>query len=125
MRDKTNLRQLFRLIYHAEGVITCVSLPMHIAAAFAKPCVVIAGGREGARWEMYQNHRYLAINGCCPDAKWDGCWKSKMAECKNLIDDIPFCMKLIRPIDIVRAVELYYLGGILKNDKIEKIKGGV
>jgi len=121
MCGKTNLRQLFRLIYHAEGVISCVSLPMHIAAAFSKPCVVIAGGREGVRWEMYPNHRYLHVTGCCPNAMWDGCWKSKKKECPHQIDDIPLCMRLITPEKIVDAVELYYKGGILKNEKIKSI----
>jgi ADP-heptose:LPS heptosyltransferase len=43
---KTSLRDLMRLIYHAEGVICPITCIMHIAAAFNKPCVVVAGGRE-------------------------------------------------------------------------------
>lgn len=50
------VRDFFRLIYHADGVICGVTGAMHIAAAFEKPCVVIAGGREPPWWEGYSNH---------------------------------------------------------------------
>jgi len=51
---KTDLRQLIRLVYHAEGVLCPVTLAMHLAAAVPtrrgrppmRPCVVVAGGRE-------------------------------------------------------------------------------
>jgi ADP-heptose:LPS heptosyltransferase/ubiquinone/menaquinone biosynthesis C-methylase UbiE len=114
MRGKTDIRELFRTIYHAEGVLSCVSFPMHIAAALEKPCVVVAGGREGTRWELYPSHRFLYTNGITDCALYDGCWKSKTEECKNLVETVPLCMELIRPEDIVRAMELYYLGGVLK-----------
>jgi hypothetical protein len=117
MRGKTDLRKLFRLSYHAEGSVNCVSLQMVIMSAFEKPCVVVAGGREGVRWQIYPDHRYLYTNGALDCARYDGCWKSKRKECVNLVDDIPLCMKLIRPEDVVRAVELYYDGGRLKREK--------
>ncbi len=116
-----NMRQLFRLIFHAEGVITCISLAHHIAAAMQKSCVSVAGGREPVRWEMYPSNRYLAINGCCPAGIWDGCWRSKKENCPHLIEGIPLCMKLIRPEDVARSVELFYLGGVLQSDKIKSL----
>lgn len=120
MRGKTNLRELFRLIYKAEGVLTCVSLPMHAAAALEKPCVVVAGGRESTRWELYPNHRFLYTNGALDCCLHDGCWKSKLDECFHVVDynRAPLCMELIRPEDIVRAMELYYLGGVLKMEEM-------
>lgn len=116
MIGKTDgVRHLFRLIYWAEGVITCVSFPMHIAAALSKPCVVIAGGREGPRWEYYPSHRYIAINGCCPSAMWDGCWRSKSQDCPHLdTQQVPLCMNLIKPYMVADAVKMYYEGGILE-----------
>ena len=33
LRGKTSLRDLLRLVYHTEGIISPVSLPMHLAAA--------------------------------------------------------------------------------------------
>lgn len=117
MVGQTDIRELFRLIYHAEGLLTCVSLPMHVAAAFRKPCVVVAGAREGTRWELYPNHQFLYVNGCLPCATYDGCWKSKQADCTNKKDDIPVCMTLIRPEDVAWAIERYYAGGILIRDE--------
>lgn len=116
-----NLRDLFQLIHYAEGVITCVSLPMHVAAAFKKPCVVVAGAREGTRWELYPNHRFIYVNGCLPCADYDGCWRSKAEECSNKKDGVPKCMLLIKPWEVASGVEKYYQGGILKYDIKEPV----
>jgi ADP-heptose:LPS heptosyltransferase/SAM-dependent methyltransferase len=131
MIGETNIRELFRLIYHAEGVITCVSFPMHVAAAFSKPCVVIAGAREGTRWELYPNHQFLYVNGCLPCAPYDGCWRPRnengvKVDCNNRVAGIPKCMTLILPSDIVRSVMLYYFGGLLEAPPkaLSKIEGG-
>jgi len=113
MVGETTPRELMRVIYHAEGVVTCVSFPMHIASAFTKPCVVVAGAREGTRWELYPNHQFLYVNGCLPCASYDGCWRSKSNECDNKVNDVSRCMTLIRPSDVARAVERYYEGEIL------------
>jgi len=51
--DGTKVRELFSLVYHAHGCISLVSSLMHVAAAFDKPCVVIAGGREPTTFERY------------------------------------------------------------------------
>jgi len=113
MVGKTDDRKLYRIINGALGVLTCVSYPMHIAAAFSKPCVVVAGGREGTRWELYPNQQFLYVNGCLPCAPYDGCWKSKFEDCTNKVDNIAKCMTMITPHDIVRSIERYYQGGIL------------
>jgi hypothetical protein len=89
-----NERDLFSLIAHADGVVCGVSAAMHIAAAFEKPCVVLAGGREAPWWEHYTDryngfgpqakmrmeHKFLHTVGelaCCRDSKQSprGCWK--------------------------------------------------
>ena len=113
MVGKTNLRELIRTIYFSEGVISCVSLPMHIAAAFRKPAVIVAGAREGTRWELYPNQQFLYVNGCLPCATYDGCWKSKTKDCKNQVDTVPKCMMLIKPQHVVDSVKRYYEGGML------------
>jgi ADP-heptose:LPS heptosyltransferase len=56
----TNIRELFQLIYHSKGVVSLISAPMHIAGAFNKPCVVIAGGREPRTFEAYENHQFIS-----------------------------------------------------------------
>ena len=85
LRGRTSLRQLVRLMYHAQGAISAVSLLMHLAAAVEvkpgmpknRPCVVIAGGREPAHWEAYTHHQYISNNGALPCCKNGGCWKSR------------------------------------------------
>jgi ADP-heptose:LPS heptosyltransferase len=83
---RTDLRQMVRLMYHANGVICPVTMHMHLAAAVEtklgrprnRACVVVAGGREPSQWEAYPHHQYLHTNGalfCCDDG---GCWKSRI-----------------------------------------------
>lgn len=131
LRGKTTLRQLIRLTHHADGVLTGVSLPMHLAAAVPRqahvaglrPCVVVAGGREPAHWEQYPGHQYLHTIGalsCCAD---NGCWRSRVVPLgdgddkdRSLCDQPqaghPRCMWLITPADVVRAIERYLHGGV-------------
>lgn len=129
LRGKTGHRELYRTIFHADGVLTCVSYPMHIAAAFGKPCVVVAGGRESTRWELYPNHRFLYTNGALPCCAYDGCWKSKIEECaapvpagettpgkggEVSVGMVPKCMTLIKPETVADAIMMYYAGGMLE-----------
>ncbi len=85
LRGKTDLRQVVRLMYHAQGVLCPVTMLMHLAAAVpTKPsralnraCVVVAGGREPMQWEAYPHHQYIHTNGalmCCDNG---GCWKAR------------------------------------------------
>lgn len=110
---KTDLRQLIRLYWHAQGGLGVVSLPMVIMAAYQKPYVCVAGGREGVRWHIYPNHRFLSVNGCLPCCAWDGCWKGKTRDCANMAGGEPKCMGLISPEEVACAVLKYYKGGIL------------
>jgi len=99
---KTRLRDLLCLVYHAEGVICPVTCTMHMAAAFNKPCVVVAGGREAWWWEAYTratwatnilknpvpkdfvDHTFIhTIGGTLDCCKRQGCWRSGVGERKN------------------------------------------
>ncbi|MBF0197331.1 MAG: ADP-heptose--LPS heptosyltransferase [Planctomycetes bacterium] len=131
---KTDLRQLIRLHYHSQGVLTPVSFPMHLAAAVEcknglknRPCVVVAGGREPSQWEAYPHHQYIHMNGalsCCDNG---GCWKSRVVPlgdgdckdnleqlCENVVGGIAKCMDLIEPVDVIRRIELYFKGGVVQ-----------
>jgi ADP-heptose:LPS heptosyltransferase len=110
---QTNLREMIRLAYWSSGSLGPISFQMHLSAALNQAAVVLAGGKEPVRWEMYPMHRYLAVNGCMKCASGDGCWKSELKDCKNRVGGHPRCFSLTRPEDVARAVELYYLGGIL------------
>lgn len=94
---QTNLRDALWLVQHCEGIICPITFFMHLAGAFDKPCVCVAGGREHWWWEAYVNvsgvdnfgpycqpvkvpHRYLHTQGmldCCRDR---GCWKNKVKQ---------------------------------------------
>lgn len=110
---KTDLRQLIRLAYWADGSVGPISLHMVLMAAFQKPCVVIAGGKEPIRWQHIPNHQYLAVNGCLPCCKYDGCWKSAYKDCQARVRGVPKCFAMIRPEDVIQAVDRYYVGGVL------------
>jgi len=141
--NKTNLRDLLWLIYHADGVICHVTCMMHMAAALHRPCVVIAGGREHWWWEYYGNaaekhfgpyaaeqpvpHRFLHTIGKLPCCKDKACWQNKVSSiekdkhrqyCKKPVDDghgqlYPKCMDLIQTEHVVEAVMSYYKDGTL------------
>jgi len=134
LRGKTDMRQLIRLVYHSDGVISPVSLMMHLAAAVEtkkgmpknRPCVVIAGGREPSQWEAYPHHQFLHTNGalrCCDNG---GCWKARTVPlgdgdekdkpenlCVDVVGNLPRCMDMITADDVIRRVEMYYNGGSL------------
>ncbi len=126
LRGKTDHRQLIRLVYHAAGVLTGVSYPMHLAAAVPcppwlsglRPCGVVAGGREPAHWEQYPGHRYLDTIGALTCCSGGACWKSRVVAlgdgdrqdqslCEQPLAGYPRCMWLIRPDDVVRSIERY------------------
>ena len=110
---KTDTRQLIRLCYHAEGSVCHVTMLNHLMSAWEKPCVVVAGGRESAGWESYNETTYLDTIGnllCC---KSGGCWKSKAEDCLWMEGKYPKCMNMITSSDVVRAIEKYYIGGRL------------
>lgn len=84
-RGRTTLRDLVRLIHHADGVLCPVTLHMHLAAAVPLPAgrtrlrhgVVVAGGREPAHWEQYPGHHLFHTIGqldCCARG---GCWRAR------------------------------------------------
>lgn len=131
MVGKTSLRDLFDLVRRARGVVCGVSLLMHVAAAFNKPAVVIAGGREPVQWNAYPNQQYVHTVGCLPCYTHTGekgaCWRSRVipqGDNKVLdehtciypvqlnyagvrITTIPECMYMIYPEHIANLVMMY------------------
>lgn len=145
MVGKTNIRQMLQLIYHSLGVICPITGAMHMAAAFNKPCVVIAGGREPWWWEAYTTktwaaninkpcptdfmpHAYLHTIGQLPCCKTVGCWRNGVSEqgaCKNCTSVVsgpsirqPKCMSAITPEMVTEAVRIYMNGGKPVEDAI-------
>jgi ADP-heptose:LPS heptosyltransferase len=135
LRGRTNLRQLVRLVYHAQGVLCGVTGLMHLAAAIEtkgghphhRPCVVVAGGREPPHWESYPHHQFLHTVGALPCCAHGGCWRSRTLPlgdgddrdnpqhlCLDVVGDLPRCMDMITPNDVIRRLELYLAGGVIR-----------
>ncbi len=124
---KTDIRQLIRLCWHAQGAIGPVTFLMHLMGAFERPYVCLLGGREPLPWEYYPTTTMMSSIGTLPCCRFGGCWKSRIVAIgdndekdKSLCEFpvfgnevLPKCMTLIPPEDVVRAIEKYYLGGVL------------
>jgi ADP-heptose:LPS heptosyltransferase len=135
LRGQTSLRQLVRLVYHAQGVLSPISLLMHLAAAVPvkpespknRPCVVIAGGREPPHFTAYPHHQFIHTVGalrCCDNG---GCWKSRTLPlgdgdvkddpsqlCVDVVGRLPRCMDMITAEEVIRRIEMYFTGGALR-----------
>lgn len=105
--NKTNHRQLIQLLYHSMGATCGVTYLMHLSAAMdpiaatgltKRPCVVIAGGREPAHWEMYQHHIFLHNCGLYDCNRQGGCWKARTVKLQdsNKQRDGSLCAKPVR-----------------------------
>jgi hypothetical protein len=135
LRGQTSLRELVRLVYHAQGVLCSITALMHLAAAVEtrrgrpvpRPCVVVAGGREPAHWEAYPGHQFIHTNGALACCAQGGCWKDRIAPlrdgdkrdrpgrlCVDVVNGLPRCLDMITPAEVIRRVELYFKGGVLK-----------
>lgn len=144
LRGRTTLRELLRLVYHSQGVLCPVTGLMHLAAAVEtrpdrpknRPCVVVAGGREPAHWEAYPGHQFIHTSGalrCCGRV---ACWRDRAVRlrdgvsqdrrnslCSNAVNALPACMALITPAEVIRRIQLYFDGGVLKFLRPEQYAG--
>jgi len=84
---KTDTRQLIRLVYNSFGVISPVSLPMHLAYGVpahprfrrrSRAAVILSGGREPSHWQFGPNMQFLHTCGMLPCCDNGGCWKSRV-----------------------------------------------
>jgi ADP-heptose:LPS heptosyltransferase len=133
LRGKTDLRQLVRLVHHAQGVLCPVTALMHLAAAVPtrlgrpphRPCVVVAGGREPVHWEAYPHHQFIHTLGALPCCQDGGCWKARTTPlhdgeehdknlCVDVVGELPRCMHLITPEEVIRRIELYFQRGVAR-----------
>jgi len=135
LRGETNPRELVRLVYHAQGVLCPVTAVMHLAAAVEvkgnrpphRPCVVVAGGREPAPWEAYPFHQFIHTVGSLPCCAQGGCWRDRTLPlgdgderdgpdrlCLAVRNGLPRCMDLITAAEVIRRIELYFQGGVVR-----------
>lgn len=84
---KTSMRDMVNLMYHACGVISGISFPVHLAAAvpmhpkykrYLRPCITLAGGRESTDWARYPGHAFIDKVGRLPCCSGGGCWMARV-----------------------------------------------
>jgi hypothetical protein len=89
--EDNNIRNVMKAMYRAQGVLTPISGPMHLAAALELPpemkerhCVVLAGGREREMLYAYPNHKVLENVGELDCCRKGPCWRLKVdVDCLN------------------------------------------
>lgn len=121
----TGIRDLMNLFNYMEGSAGLVSFHMHLAAAFGKPCVVVAGAREPVWFTRYPGHRYLSTDGALPctvgaNGTPKSCWICDLNRCPEKCGDgreeHPLCVGILTVEQIRDAIQMYYDGGRLDKD---------
>jgi hypothetical protein len=130
LRGETDLRQMVRLMYFAQGVLTPITAAMHLAAAVPsrwgperRPCVVVAGGREPIQWVSYPEQQFIHTVGALRCCQRGGCWKARVepkepgkpdsGQCVDIADGRPRCMAMIAPAEVIARIERYFEGGVV------------
>jgi len=127
MLDNTTIREFFCLCNKAIFGLGPITFLMHACAAFDKPYICIAGGRECPTWISYPKQHILHTLGlldCCIDG---GCWMSKAVPtekfpqnnnriCKypivNMVRPVGRCMTMIKPQDVISIIRRMKDGNI-------------
>ena len=129
LTGRTGLRHLCRLIYQSSGILCHNSLFIHMAAAFEKPCIVVAGDREPVSWAAYPEQEFIhtITIGTLPCCDSTGCWnrrviplsmpdneyknnnayRCQLPVIKNNSIPQPLCLEMIQPENVIRKIELY------------------
>lgn len=83
---QTSLKQLGALINNSAMFVGVDSVPMHIAAAFQKPSVVLFGPSGDKEWGPWRTpSRVLVSDVPCRPCGMDGCAGSKKSDCLEMI----------------------------------------
>jgi ADP-heptose:LPS heptosyltransferase len=125
---RTDTRQLICLACHAQGGLGPITFLQHLCAAFEKPYVALLGGREPVSWTQYPLQTTLHTLGKLPCCRTHACWRSRVvalndgAEQDRSLCEAPVltmsrpvgkCMAIIRPEEVIRAIEACYDGGAM------------
>jgi hypothetical protein len=133
LRGKTDLRQLVRLVHHAQGLLCPLNLLMHLSAAVEtkhdlpnRACVVISGGGQSTQWQRYPTHQFLHTIGSLTCCDITGCGRHRTRSlgdkspsdlsdkiCVDVVNDLPHCMHMIGAADVIRSIQRYFDGGVL------------
>lgn len=119
---QTTHRMLHRLIYHCSIGVGPVTYLLHLCAAFEKPYIYLAGGREPVTFINYPKMHTLHTIGQLPCCEKNACWKSRVVPlvdgdskdkelCEHpvigLKSPVAKCMAMLEPDDVIRIVKRY------------------
>lgn len=117
---RTGHRELMRVCFHAAGGFGPITYIQHLCAAFEKPYIALLGGREPVMWTQYPLQRTLHTLGVLPCCRTKACWRSRVVArgdgethdrslCElpvlDFVRPVGMCMALIRPAEIITAIE--------------------
>lgn len=125
LRGKTTLRDLVRLAAGSAGGLGPSTVLQHLCAAFDRPYVLVAGGREPRSWQEYPRQTMFSEVGRLDCCREKSCWVSrtlplgdksehdterrlcKLPVLKTEGYHIPACLDRIRPESVADAVLMY------------------
>jgi ADP-heptose:LPS heptosyltransferase len=127
---RTSIRDLIRLAYWSDLVVSGITFVTHLAAAVptadgrVRPCVTIAGGLEPPSWVAYPGHAVLSAVGCLPCCQTFGCGRPFLDDahhesrvCASIVPEgdgpVGRCMTLIPPRRAIDAIQAYIDGGAI------------
>lgn len=110
------MRQLILLARHAAGGLGPITFLQHLMAAWERPYICLAGGREPTTWIQYPEQHTLHTVGQLDCCRTRACWKGRVVAlkdgaksdeslCVHPVTDmrrpVPRCMQLIRPEEVL------------------------
>lgn len=119
---QTTHRMLHRLTFHSVLGLGPVTYLLHLCAAFEKPYVYLAGGREPATWYSYPKLHTLHTIGALPCCTGGACWRSRVVAlgdgddkdhctCERpligMLRPVAQCMAMITPAEVVSILNRY------------------
>jgi ADP-heptose:LPS heptosyltransferase len=101
--DKTNLRELFSIVLHADYFVGIDSLPFHVAQSFKKPSIILFGATEAVSRVIDDSHVFpiTSRNTTCK-----GCYHIKKQSVFNSCGkNNEECMKGLTPVEVIDEIK--------------------
>jgi heptosyltransferase-3 len=83
LAGRLDLKEVGALVEAASAVVCVDSLPLHLASALQRPCVVLFGPSSELVWGPWRNPRAIVVarEYSCRPCGLDGCGGSKVSDC--------------------------------------------
>jgi len=116
LQDGPPMRQLILLARHAAGGLGPITFLQHLMAAWQRPYICLAGGREPPTWIQYPAQHTLHTIGQLDCCAVHSCWRGRVVPlndgaesdqslCAHPVTDlrrpVARCMQMIRPEEVI------------------------